>query len=239
MSAQCRFTDMKTAAKAHWFSGFGPGPYKVVGYSRLVYQACPGAPVQAGGSCDYCGTGIMHAYTIRCADGVEFKVGCDCVRKAASELVRECAVIRRESAWKERRALREAQERAENGGKTKAELWAEERALRQAARQAERDAREARRLASQWVGTVGKREVFELVKTGHYSFETHYAYSPTVTVLYFFEDSAGNQYVWKTSTGFGRVVEKGEKVKVKATVKKHDTYKDAKQTLLTRLNEVE
>lgn len=224
--------------KAHWFSGFGPGPYRVVGYQQKIHQACQGAPIQAGGSCDYCGTAIMHAYTIRCADGVEFVVGCDCVRKVDRELVKECAAVRRDSARKMRREAREAAERSANGGKTRSEIWAEERAVREATRKAEAEAREMRRLSSQWVGTVGKRETFELIKTGHFSFESNFGYRPTLTILYFFEDVAGNRFVWKTSAGFGRLTERGEKILVKATVKKHDTYKEAKQTTLTRVSEI-
>lgn len=62
-------------------SGFGTAPYRCIGYHVSKFQACPEAPVQPGSSCDVCGTGIMHVYRIRSSEGVEFKVGCDCVQK--------------------------------------------------------------------------------------------------------------------------------------------------------------
>lgn len=61
--------------------GLGDAPFRVVGFTEIVYQACPGAPVQAGGSCAYCGTGIRYAAKILSADGKRFVVGMDCVNK--------------------------------------------------------------------------------------------------------------------------------------------------------------
>jgi len=62
-------------------AGLGKAPFRCVGYERITYQACPGAPIQPGGCCDYCGTGIIDAFTIRGSDGAKFKVGCDCVMR--------------------------------------------------------------------------------------------------------------------------------------------------------------
>lgn len=64
-------------------AGFGPGPYAFIGQEESKYQACYGATVQPGSSCDYCGTGIMEVYWFRSAARVVFKVGCDCMMKAA------------------------------------------------------------------------------------------------------------------------------------------------------------
>jgi len=61
--------------------GLGKGPFRLSRYERMTFQACPGEPIRAGGSCDYCGTAIMHAYWIASADGRTFKVGSDCVFK--------------------------------------------------------------------------------------------------------------------------------------------------------------
>ena len=59
----------------------GKAPFRCVGSFEMKFQACPGAPILPGGSCDYCGQGIMYAFQIKSADGRTFKVGCDCVMK--------------------------------------------------------------------------------------------------------------------------------------------------------------
>lgn len=68
-------------------AGFGPAPFRCTGMSVLKYQACHGAPIQPGTSCDYCGTGIMYAFWIVNADeSRRFKVGCDCVAKTNADV---------------------------------------------------------------------------------------------------------------------------------------------------------
>lgn len=78
-----------TAAAVHPFerAGLGKGPFRCIGSYESKFQACHGAPIQPGTSCDYCGQGIMTAFKIKSADGNQFKVGCDCVAKT----YRECA----------------------------------------------------------------------------------------------------------------------------------------------------
>lgn len=63
-------------------AGLGKAPYKFLGARTVTYQACQGAPVQPGGSCDWCATGIYDQYRFRSSDGREFKLGCDCFHKA-------------------------------------------------------------------------------------------------------------------------------------------------------------
>lgn len=67
-------------AEQHPFetAGFGAAPFRLIGITESVYQACPGAPVQPGSSCDYCGQGIRFVFMVRSADGREFKIGGDC-----------------------------------------------------------------------------------------------------------------------------------------------------------------
>lgn len=108
---------------AHPFerSGFGHAPYKCVGYYLSKFQACQGAPIQCGTSCDACATGIMHVYEIQSADGVRFKVGCDCAQKTGdTSLTKSMRSARWEFVNREylaqKRIDREARER------TKAEL---------------------------------------------------------------------------------------------------------------------
>ena len=76
-------TDDRAQVGLHCFerAGLGKAPFKIVGSYECKFQACPGAPVQCGGSCDYCGQGIMYAVAIKSADGQTFKVGCDCVAR--------------------------------------------------------------------------------------------------------------------------------------------------------------
>ena len=66
-------------------AGLGEAPYKYVGMTIETYQACPGAPVQVGTCCDYCGTGIKETHWLVSKDGKRFKVGCDCIYKAGDK----------------------------------------------------------------------------------------------------------------------------------------------------------
>ncbi len=76
-----------TTTEQHKFekAGLGLAPFRVVGNEQKTFQACPGAPMQVGGSCDYCGTGIIDTYYIESADGKKFQVGCECVRKTGDK----------------------------------------------------------------------------------------------------------------------------------------------------------
>ncbi len=74
---------MSNPAAVHPFekAGLGKAPFHCTGITTRVYQSCPGAPVQPGGCCAYCGTGIKDCFIIKSADGKRFEVGCDCVVK--------------------------------------------------------------------------------------------------------------------------------------------------------------
>jgi len=61
--------------------GLGKAPFTMVGYGEHVYQACPGAPIQPGTSCMYCGTGCRYVANILSIDGQKFHVGLDCVMR--------------------------------------------------------------------------------------------------------------------------------------------------------------
>jgi hypothetical protein len=69
--------------KIHVFerSNLGKAPFRFVGVSYKTYQACQGAPVQPGGSCDFCGTGIAECCLIQDVNGKQFIVGNTCVNK--------------------------------------------------------------------------------------------------------------------------------------------------------------
>ncbi len=92
-------TNTATNQNVHRFeqAGLGKAPFRVVGFSESKYQACPGAPIQPGSSCDYCGTGIMNVFLIKAACGKTFKVGCDCVAKVNDpRLVADVKVIQKQ-----------------------------------------------------------------------------------------------------------------------------------------------
>lgn len=79
------------AKKPHPFeaAGLGHAPFHVTGHAEKTYCAGPGAPIQCGGSCDYCGTGIVDHYYIKGSGpgDKEFHVGSDCVRKTGDRVL--------------------------------------------------------------------------------------------------------------------------------------------------------
>ena len=78
-------------------AGLGKAPFRFTGeVSERTYQACPGAPVQPGSSCDYCGTGIRYEFWVASADGKQFKVGCDCIHKTGDRgLIQQISLAER------------------------------------------------------------------------------------------------------------------------------------------------
>jgi hypothetical protein len=101
----------RAAANEPWVHCFeradlGKAPFKVIGYSKEVYQAVPGdpnCPVQPGSCCDYCNNGIMHVYRIMGADGRVFKVGCDCVARTGDTAL-DAEARRERRAWEREQA---------------------------------------------------------------------------------------------------------------------------------------
>ena len=87
-------------SQIHWFekAGLGKGPFRFTGrVTENVYVACPGATPKAGGSCDYCGTGIRYEFWVESADRKEFKVGCDCIHKTGDRgLIQQISKAERE-----------------------------------------------------------------------------------------------------------------------------------------------
>ena len=107
-------------------------------------------------------------------------------------------------------------------------------AERDAARQAKWDEKAA---AVEYVGEVGKRQVFEATIKVVVTWDG-FGRNDTV-YLHIMEDADGNTITWKTTNnGFtaddGCWASKGDRVKFKATVKEHGTYKGTKQTVVTR-----
>jgi hypothetical protein len=96
---------------------------------------------------------------------------------------------------------------------------------------------------SQFLGTIGKRESFEVVLKNVFEFMNEWGYS----YIYKFEDENENVIIWKTGTYIvaGKSTNEGnypvwlgeEKVlnfTLKGTVKEHTTYRNENQTILTR-----
>lgn len=81
-------------------AGLGKAPYQFVGMTIEHYQAYPGAPLQVGGSCDYCGQGIVNTFWFKSADGKKFKVGCDCFYKSNAKTKLYCQVEKAEREFK-------------------------------------------------------------------------------------------------------------------------------------------
>lgn len=96
-------------------------------------------------------------------------------------------------------------------------------------KQREYQAKEKYGVNSQHFGEVGKREVFTVKVTGEHAFPSQFG----TTILFRMEDFNGNICVWWTGNN---VLEIGKTYQVKATVKKHDLYKEIRQTVLTRIS---
>lgn len=84
------------------------------------------------------------------------------------------------------------------------------------------------------IGTIGKRDVFDLTKTG----ETYFQGEFGITFVIFCTDADGNRVIIKGSgedAGELYSSEKGNQFKVKGTVKDHTERQGEKQTVLNRV----
>lgn len=102
-------------------------------------------------------------------------------------------------------------------------------------RLAAREAAAALKAATaQHVGTVGERRDFDLTLKFKVIFETQFGF----TKIYGMEDDAGNVIVYKGSSYLthpnGDALEKGDRVKFKATIKSHGERDGIKQTIVSR-----
>ncbi len=101
---------MTTATKIHVFekARLGTAPFRVTGYAEKTYQAGPDAPIQAGATCDYCGTSIKDVFYIKGTDGEVFKVGSTCVGKTGDAGLRKVVDAKVRELKTQRRHAREA-----------------------------------------------------------------------------------------------------------------------------------
>lgn len=90
-------------------------------------------------------------------------------------------------------------------------------------------------VVSEYVGTVKKRENFNVTLDNIITVESYYG----DTYIHKFTDTNGNQLVWFGSKRLrdedGEIIENGTQVQVKATVKKHEEYNGIKQTTVNRV----
>jgi hypothetical protein len=92
---------------------------------------------------------------------------------------------------------------------------------------------EAPKSVSEYVGSIGERiKGLELTVTFVKQFESEWG----VSTLHKFKDDTGNVFTWFSSS---KVLELGNKYRMNAGVKKHEEYKEEKQTVLTRCMKIE
>lgn len=97
--------------------------------------------------------------------------------------------------------------------------------------------------------TKGLRVSLEVTLVGEYEYEDTFGYYSTTKFIYTFKDSEGNTLVWKTGCVIGidigndnycafDPVYRGDRIKIKATVKELSEYKGEPQVVLTRVKVV-
>lgn len=123
--------------------------------------------------------------------------------------------------------------------KKQAEIEAErskkeaERADREAQHKAMQEAWEAKR-RGHYYGEIGKKVEIEVTFTGYSSFETNFG----TMIIYRFDTDDGAHLIWKTGTilgGYETVIDEGDRIKIRATIKEHKEYNGIEQTELQRV----
>lgn len=85
--------------------------------------------------------------------------------------------------------------------------------------------------SSEYVGNIGERLELTLTVTRAIELENNFGHS----MMHIMEDDCGNVYVWTTAS---KSWPEGAVKTVRGTIKDHRTYKNTKQTVLTRCMEV-
>ena len=136
----------------------------------------------------------------------------------------------------ERRAKREAEKRSKYEEEHAEEIKA--RKAEEAKREEERKRLEELKARSQYIGNEGDKIDINVTLEHKAHYTARFGYRETTILVYNFRDDQGNKLIWKTSSGFNRSTENGEKLHIKATIKAHEEYKDEKQTQIIRVKEV-
>ena len=97
-----------------------------------------------------------------------------------------------------------------------------------------------------YIGKVKERLELVVTVVGDYTFVSSFGYRETLNHIYTMKDEENNVFVWKTSNdlvietvteeGFIEMdfAKKGDKIRIKGTVKEHNEYRNEPQTVLTR-----
>lgn len=113
-----------------------------------------------------------------------------------------------------------------DGGFLSAAIQSYQKAMSQ---ERERKAKAKAFEGSRHFGEVGKRAEYTLTVIGEHHFPSEFGEEDRI--LYRLIDEAGNVATWWTT---GAKLDNGKAYRLRATVKKHDVYKDINQTVLTR-----
>lgn len=84
---------------------------------------------------------------------------------------------------------------------------------------------------SQFVGTVGERITVNVIVEKNITLDGYYG----IQHMHIMRSDDGNVFVWSTTTKDWAV---GSKKNIKGTIKEHKTYRNVRQTVLTRCSEV-
>lgn len=107
----------------------------------------------------------------------------------------------------------------------------------------EREAARKAAIVSKHIGTEGEKMELDVEMTASIPFESEYGGG----TVYKFKDAEGNELVWMTSAGLktgkndlgcDTYAHVGDKLRIKFTVKGHDTYCDVPQTKIYRVKAV-
>lgn len=246
-------------------AGLGVAPFRCTGVRENWYSPVP-EHRQPGGTCSYCGTGILYEYSIVSSDGRTFVVGSDCVARTGAQVEGfkterlKLARAKRDTKRAATRAAREAQWKAAADVKLVAftarepDLTAallaetEDSFLMDLARKlkgwgdlsdrqvevakaalARRAQKEADKVTSRHVGTVGARIDIEATILATRVHE--YTGWPRRTAYWtLLRDTNGNVLsMFGTHIGY-----KGDTIKGRFTVKAHEEYQGTLQTKLAR-----
>lgn len=93
---------------------------------------------------------------------------------------------------------------------------------------------EKAKINNEHVGEIGERMTVAVTVNRVSTFETQYGTTYVVGML----DADGHQLVWFGTSKLARTMGKGDTADLKVTVKKHDTYRDVAQTIITRAAKV-
>ena len=96
---------MDTLVLTHKFTdaGLGQAPFTFIGIHENAIKHANGH-TQAGGSCDFCSTGIRWEHSILSADGKRSVVGSECIRKVGDAKLIKASELAKKKVAREKRA---------------------------------------------------------------------------------------------------------------------------------------